>query len=247
MGTYWIVDIAEQGVSFSKEYLSRKVIGLVDLYDKTFSDWRIDSELRKLEKEKLNKFHRPSELFLRGLEYSLLAYNESKSNFDITVGAVIWKERKDKLGLDKLVLKENGFKFLEDPKRLTFGGIIKGMAVGRLAYWFYSNNIKNFRLNAGDGNLALSGKKFKDHWEEEIQTGLIRPDEVVFLSRSNLMQNGRKHIIGKTSQRFPVLAICSSSLENKRDWEKLGALSDAYSTSLILDKDLDWSKFGCKK
>jgi thiamine biosynthesis lipoprotein ApbE len=185
MGTYWSVDLAEEGVSFSKEFLSQKIIGMVDLYDKTFSDWRPDSELRNLEKKHLTNFQKPSGLFLKGLEYSLLAFNESKGNFDITTGAVIWRERDKKLGLNKIILKKDGFEFVEDPKRLTFGGIVKGMAVGKIANWLYLANIKNFRVNAGDGNLVISGKNFKVGWEEEVQTGAIKPDEVIFVSRNN--------------------------------------------------------------
>lgn len=246
MGTYWAIDLSEPATSFSREYFSQKIIGLVDLYDKTFSDWREDSELRSLEKN-LTNFQKPSKLFLKGLKYSLLSYKESKGNFDVTVGAVIWKERREKIGLDKLILKDDGFKFKEDPKRLTFGGIVKGMAVGSLANWLFIKNIKNFRINAGDGNLVFSGKNFKVGWEEEIQTGTTKPNEVTFLSRSNLMQNGRRHIIGKTNKVSPVLAICTSSFKDNQDWEKIGALSDAYSTSLILDEGLDWSKYGCRK
>lgn len=245
MGTYWSIDLSDPGVSYPREYLSQKIIGLVDLYDKTFSDWREDSELKALEKN-LTKFQKPTDLFIKGLEYSKLGYEKSKGEFDITVGAILWKQKKEKVGFDQLELNGSKFRFKVDPIRLTFGGIAKGMAVGNLANWLYLKNIKNFRINGGDGNLALSGKNFKIGWEEEMQIGKIKPNEVVFISRSNLLQNGRKHIIGNALRTTPVLAICNSPFEENKNWEKIGALSDAYSTALVLKSNLDWSKFGCK-
>lgn len=246
MGTYWSIDLAEEGVSFSREYLSQKIIGLVDLYDKTFSDWREESELRILENKNLGHYQKPSELFLRGLEYSKLGYEKSKGEFDITVGAVLWKKRKEKVGFENLILDKPGFRFKIDPQRLTFGGIVKGMAVGALSSWLYSQNIKNFRINAGDGNLSFSGKNFKEGWIEEQQTGPIELSEIIFLSRSNLYQKGRIHIIGKQRGPDSVKIACRSPQKSFKEWEKLGALSDVYSKSLILNPTLDWADIGCK-
>ncbi|MFI5389978.1 MAG: FAD:protein FMN transferase [Bacteriovoracales bacterium] len=245
MGTYWSIDLSDPGVSFPREYLSQKIIGLVDLYDKTFSDWREDSELKALEKN-LTQFQKPTDLFIKGLEYSKLGYDKSNGEFDITVGAILWNEKKEKVGFDKLELNGNKFRFKEDPKRLTFGGIAKGMAVGALSTWLYKNNIKNFRVNAGDGNLSFIGKNFKEAWIEEKQTGPTNPQEIIFLSRSNIKQNGRVHIIGIKRGADSVKISCRSKAKDLLDWEKIGALSDAYSTALVLESNLDWSKFGCR-
>jgi thiamine biosynthesis lipoprotein ApbE len=116
MGTYWVIDLSEEGVSFSRDYLSQRIIGLVDLYDKTFSDWREDSELKALEKN-LTKFQKSSDLFFKGLEYSKLGYDKSNGEFDITVGAILWNQKKEKVGFDKLERSGNKFRFKVDPKR----------------------------------------------------------------------------------------------------------------------------------
>lgn len=246
MGTYWSIDLSEAGISFPREYLSRKIIELVDLYDKSFSDWREESELRILENKDLTEYQKPSFLFLKGLSYSKIAYEKSKGDFDITVGAVIWKKRKEKVGLNNLILDKSGFRFKIDPQRLTFGGIVKGMAIGALSNWLYKNNIKNFRINAGDGNLSFAGKNFKESWVEEEQTGHTNPLEIIFLSRSNFNQNGKVHIIGNKRGPDIVKIACRSTAKNIKDWEKIGALSDAYSTSLVLNPTLNWGDIGCK-
>jgi ApbE family len=246
MGTYWSIDIAETGKSFPREYLSKKIIDLIDSYDRTFSDWREGSELKMLEKKDLRRYQKPSSLFLRGLEYSKLAYEKSEGEFDITVGAVLWKQRRKKVGLNNLVLDKNGFYFKINPQRLTFGGIVKGMACGALSAWLYQQNITNFRINGGDGNLALSGKNFNEGWIEEQQIGKIEPSNVVFLSRSNYIQNKRIHIIGKKRGPDSVIITCGSSQKKIKDWERMGALSDAYSTALVLNSALDWGNLGCK-
>ena len=246
MGTYWSIDLAEAGKSFPKDYLSKKIIDLIDSYDRAFSDWREGSELRILETNNLKHYQKPSSLFLRGLEYSKLAFEKSKGEFDITVGAVLWKKRKEKVGLNNLVLDKNGFYFKINPQRLTFGGIVKGMVIGAISAWFYQQNIYNFRINAGDGNLALSGKNFNEGWIEEQQTGKIDSSYVVFLSRSNYVQKGRIHIIGKKRGHDSVQITCKSFQKNYKDWEKIGALSDAYSTALVLNSNLNWEDIGCK-
>ncbi len=244
MGTYWSIDLSDPGVSFPREYLSQKIIGLVDSYDKTFSDWREDSELRALEKN-LTKFQKPTDLFIKGLEYSRLGYEKSNGEFDITVGAILWNQKKEKVGFDKLERNGNKFRFKEDPERLTFGGIAKGMAVGALSTWLFKNNIKNFRVNAGDGNLSFIGKNFKEAWIEEKQTGPTNPEEIIFLSRSNLKQNGRVHIIGNKRGADSVKVACRSKVKDLSNWEKMGAISDVYSKALILNPSFNWADMGC--
>jgi thiamine biosynthesis lipoprotein ApbE len=67
-------------------------------YDETFSDWSEDSELRQLEKAGLTHKQKASQLFLKGLWLSRKFYKETGGLFDVTVGAVYWKELERPVG-----------------------------------------------------------------------------------------------------------------------------------------------------
>lgn len=190
MGTVWTLDYtAPRSIGFTDTAeLEETARELVYEYDIAFSDWDEESELRRLETRDLTRWQEPSELFLRGLKYSQEAFVQTNGAFDITIGAVQWKALKKPVGTDKLRIEGRRFRFTKNPKRLTFGGIAKGMAVGAVVSGLLSKGLHDFRLDAGGGNLALAG--FRDGqsepWPEAAAYHL--PDgQVWHISRSRTL------------------------------------------------------------
>ncbi|MDC0255718.1 FAD:protein FMN transferase [Bacteriovoracales bacterium] len=256
MGTLWKIDLYHPNKALKKEILKNILNKKLQKYDQTFSDWSPSSELRILEK-KMESWLTPSPLFMRGLEYSQEAFNHTQKKFDITIGSVLWKEAQKAVGLEKLQMRvkkgSKQFRFLTHPKRLTFGGIVKGMALGRLSQILIKHNIKNFRVDAGGGNISIMGQKNSlMAWEEEIELGALTKDEIVFISRSKLTRpNGTKHIFSRTktkkSKKFQSVILCKSPTNRVTDWERLASISDALSTVQTFSNIKISQSLNCKK
>ena len=240
MGTLWKIDLYHPIQAINKEIVKSILNKHLLHYDQTFSDWSPTSELRKLEKGMTN-WVTPTPLFMKGLEYSKEAFDLTQKKFDITIGAVLWKESLKPVGLEKMRLRkkenEKQFKFLIHPKRLTFGGNVKGMALGKLSRVLRDLKIKNFRIDAGGGNLSVMGQKNSFMaWEEEAFLGPLKGDEIAFISRSKRTRpNGKKHIFSRTkkegdNKKDKSVLFCKSTKNKIENWERLASLSDAFST-----------------
>lgn len=241
MGTYWIIDFGPMAKSYRFEKLESELLLLINQYDQTFSDWSPQSELRKLEKKGLTNWNAPSPLFLKGLTFAQEAYALTNQLFDVTIGAVIWNEMSLAVGLNQLERTKNSFRFLKDPKRLTFGGIVKGMAVGEMAKVLVRKyGFEHFRISAGGGNLALIGHGVLYDWEEISEANQLQKDRIIFLSRSSLTQHKKNHILNPKNTKekaFHSRIQCYSTIDQINDWDKLSAYSDALSTVRILTQN----------
>jgi hypothetical protein len=195
-----------------------------------------------------------SPLFLHGLELSQQAYAMTQGYFDISVGAILWKVSPQATGVGpgQLQFDHQRFRFTTDPKRLTFGGIAKGMAVGKIAELFAKKHLTNFRINAGGGNLAVMGQRGEYTWEEEQEIGPMSPHFVYFISHSHGDNtHGVQHIYAPTSPldkigkiHRPLLGAkfsslsCKSSSAEPHLWEDGSGIADAYSTAMVLNSAL---------
>jgi thiamine biosynthesis lipoprotein ApbE len=224
MGTVWSVQTNAEVAPRLREALERECLR----YEATFSDWSQDSELRRLEKGGLSGWHAASPLFLEGLRLAQQAWNETRGAFDISVGAVIWKARSQPVGLKSLRVEAKRFRFSEDPKRLSFGGLAKGMAVGALAHMLArSPGIDAFRIDAGGGNAVRASRA---------------RDEFIWISRSASQPGPRAHIIDPTqagrSLEASAALRCSSRWSESAQAPAFSGLADAWSTALVVDPSL---------
>jgi thiamine biosynthesis lipoprotein len=268
MGTVWTFEYtpkAELSLADSAE-IEEGVREIVYRYDMTFSDWTEDSELRQLEREGLRNWQRPSPLFLQGLRYSQEFWKETQGAFDITIGAYQWKEKTRPVKLSALEIRGERFRFKTDPKRLTFGGIAKGMAVGAAVTEILAREVRNFRVDAGGGNLALAGfvDGKSEPWPEAKLHGLA-DGSVWHVSRSRsrrYQETGddfdlsakrgesapaTQHIFdpaapGRRIDRQDVV-VCQAGFSIEEQ-ERMGAQADVYSKALLIRPKLRLPK-GC--
>jgi hypothetical protein len=229
MGTKWTV--AMSGVPSKREFtvIKDKLISFALYYDMTFSGWTEESELRRLEKAGLDKTQSPSELFFEGLRLSQEAFGETGGVFDITVGAIQWRALPAAVGLSVLDidLEKKSFRFRKDPKRLTFDGIAKGMALGEMAAYLIEQGVKGFVIDAGGGNLV-----------ERTSSGELR-----FVSRSRVFKagsDGDRHVWNPADARYvqeKSEIVCTVEDTTRSRLIYWGALSDAFSTARLLSRD----------
>ena len=236
MGARWQLSTAGKVDAEQFQKLKTKLTGLALLYDKTFSDWSEQSELRMLEKKGLSEKQIPSSLFWKGLELSQKAHELSDGVFDITVGDKIWKVRNEVLGQRHLQMnfEKKSFYFSAPVERLSFGGIIKGMALGDMAEYLMRSGSFDFRIDAGGGNIV----EFK------------KANGVHFVSRSRLFKagsNSEKHIFDSKNlgievalnDKIQIEIMCDTTDYSIESLRRIGALSDAFSTAKLLDSSIE--------
>lgn len=224
MGAPWIVR-AEPGLSGA---LRRSLERECRRYEMVFSDWSEDSELRRLEQGGLRGWHQASPLFIEGLRLADRAWRETSGAFDISMGAVIWKRSERATGLAGLRIEPGRFRFREDPLRLSFGGIAKGMAVGALARILARDPlIESFSIDAGGGNAA----------EGDRAAGRF-----TWISRSATKPGPAAHILDPSA---PAVAIdARSALRCFTAWSAAdraaedSAMTDAWTTALVIRPSL---------
>lgn len=229
MGSKWTV--AMSGLPSRRDFavLKDKIISFALHYDMTFSAWSEESELRRLERDGLDKTQSPSELFFEGLRLSQEAFSETDGVFDITVGAIQWKALPTAVGLSNLEfdVPKKTFRFKKDPKRLSFDGIVKGMALGEIASYLIEEDVKGFVIDAGGGNIV-----------ERTTSGELR-----FISRSRVYKAGSnedRHIWNPRDARYvqeKSEIVCTVDDVKRSTLIRVGALSDAFSTARLLSHD----------
>ncbi len=230
MGTKWHVSMS--GVPAKRDFvlLKDKLVSFALHYEMVFSDWSEESELRRLEKAGLSKTQSPSELFFEGLLLAQEAYGETGGVFDITVGAVQWKALPEAVGLASLQTntEKKTFRFEKDPRRLTFNGLVKGMALGEMASYLISENVRMFTIDAGGGNLV-----------ERLSDGSLR-----FVSRSRVYRagtEGERHVWHPRDARYARESSeisCRVDDKSRSVLIRWGALNDAFSTARLVS--VDW-------
>jgi len=230
----------------SLEALLKKIISD---YESVFSDWNDESELRKFEKRGWLQSRplKSSPLFFEGLNFSLETFTLTGGLFDVSMGAVIWKERSRSSGLSSLKMNsiEKSFSFGVDPVRLSFGGLAKGMLSGAIAQILYKNSVRDFWVNAGGGNEVYGG----------VLTHLVRQTisepsamslateagtnevSLYFASHSNSFQNGKQHIFDPRDTRRVIHKQVSVYCFTQKldEATHLGAIADAVSTALVIE------------
>lgn len=238
MGTIWRVVYCSSKKTVQKESLKSSLIAEVSLYDETFSTWSEESELSRHLKKDFKKKRQASSLFLESLLLAKEFYELTEGAFDITLGTG---------SLKKLEIKKENFRFLDSPpKTLDFNGFVKGAAVASLARVLKNSGISVFYINAGNGNLAYRvSSSFSDFFLLDESFFKKGRDQVYFLSQSGSVQShtgeDHQHIKDPKEERSfkeEARVLCFSDFKNSKNWERLGALADAFSTALTVDPSL---------
>ena len=243
MGTIWKVSIGKHQKSFDTTHVKHHIIACATKYDQTFSSWSSQSELRHYETIGMARLLYPSNLFLKALRVSKKAYILTDTVFDITFLGKKSTFFKESSLMDSLVFSEtgNGFYFQLPVTSLVFDGLVKGMSLGEISTWLQDVGLVHFVINAGNGNIALSGRDKEQLTRRAVSQQEMQ--EVYFVSNSYTLQSHPKqsiqHIQNPKDPSLPLLSqtqlFCKGDRSNKTTWYEIGGLSDALSTAISID------------
>ena len=241
MGSPWRIVYCSKNSSILHSKLKTVVLATVSAYDETFSNWSEDSELSNIYEKGFDSKVCPSPLFMSALILAKEFYEASSGVFDASLGQNFFP----------------GLSFSNDNKcfsssskksiRLDFNGFVKGQAVGEVASKLLLMGLKDFYINAGNGNLAYRvSEPFRNHFFLEESLFPKGYGATYFLSQSKTHQTHEgkthKHIYDlkrKTKEEeVSARVLCFSSFSKSAEWPRLGALSDALSTALVLDSKM---------
>ncbi len=246
MGTVFQIELRDAAVE-ALESSSAPQVMVSQIAQKTLtkiegslSDWSESSELRRLESMGLGRFQQASELFIKMLSLSLEASEQSAGVFDITVGDTLWLGLPSTQGtLKNLQIKNDRFRFVRPPKRLTFGGIAKGYAVGQVFDEVSKLGFAVARVDGGGGN-AVVDKRWLALNRPDIQ---IDSDRVILAFSRTLQGPGQnRHIINPLSSKalaadrqIAIACRYPSRFDKKRTLAEASALVDASTKALIVN------------
>lgn len=179
MGTHWSFEIFEEGSPADFSKLNLRLEAQLHNFENIFSEWVPESENRSLEKTGFTQWQRPSKEFWDLLMLSEYFFRMTNGLFDPSVAKFKLEIPSPGSWSDFEVHStvSQTFRFSKNPGRLTFGGILKGYLLGEFVFFLRNKGLKNFRINAGNGNKVLS-----------------LPHSVVFDSFSFYKQTNQIHI-----------------------------------------------------
>lgn len=206
----------------------------VAAFDDTFSEWRADSELMKLERKGLGSWQTPTRLFLEGLKAAQQGYILTGGIFDPELGVKARKLQNQVAAVEvsndfgTLQFRDNKqFKFNGATKHLSFAGLAKGHLLGVMLEDLWSFDRAVF-LSLGGGNEAYL-------WRE---SGARR---FAFIARSSYLRNGVQDVFSAKSfpPRFAsVEVVCAG--QDPRELIELGVRSEVLSKAAFFSaKDFD--------
>ena len=229
MGTTWRWQATDGRKTIHKEAISRQLIKIAYKYETTFSEWSKESEYSKLAEKGFKKPQFVSNLFIKGFCLSVEAYKRTQGAFDISVLS------KKKIKLTDFYYERGKFSIPQKEVKLTWGGIIKGMALGQMAECLKTSGLNHFSINAGNGNSAYYGSLAES--VDEIKKG-----QLVLLSFSKTTQKQqnqfKQHIFNPHKRTLSFDRNEKLICYEKENWVKAAALSDAWSTALTVNPKL---------
>ncbi len=242
MGLQWDFRFSQplSGSLTSKNW-EEKIGKQLQNYDEIFSEWNPASQLRKFESKGWQTWQTFGPEWQEIFELSQIFFNSTEGLFDPTVGGLNFSDSPKRQGdwgnLDWTRWKNNQIRFLQNPGRLSFSGLLKGFLVAEFATQFILEGSRFFSIDAGGGNLC------------QVENHLV-----LFESRSSLLDtSGKQHIWNpqnqqKSSSKKNSKIQCSLDLRNlelKTLREKmifLGSASDVYSTVSLIGPNLPLPK-----
>jgi FAD:protein FMN transferase len=214
IGTHWVLDCYEKSEYLSEKEIEKKVMSLIEEFDKTYSRFRKDSTIYEIShREGTYRFpERDKELFELYEKFDLI----TNSSFSLLIGDVLDKAGYDdnyslKPGkIDKPPKASEIYKYnfpnltVNKPFILDFGGLGKGYLIDLIAKLFEENRIISYCIDGG-------GDIFYRNSDRPLSVGLEHP--------SNFEQ-----VIGIA--KINNQSICASS-GNRRAWDRFHHIIDA--------------------
>jgi hypothetical protein len=211
MGSVWAFRIKSPDLPSDDWWqLKSKTQQILETYDRTFSSWRKDSEVNKLEKSQVLteaklKNLQASELFREGFQWALDAKNLSLGAFNI--------------------LSSQG---------LDFGGLTKGHVLGALAAELWQRGFHDFQINGGGGNQVFAGSFIPSGRFPKAALVFRSASKSHQEKRQHIFDRStpEKPIKGET-----VVYCWSVHPEDAVELRHHGAFSDALSTALLVRRE----------
>lgn len=202
----------------------------LDQWEKSFSPFIENSDVAIMLKSK-DLVVKPSERIYSALKTAKELYVLTNKSFN-----VCYLNKEDSSCLDSINIKPDGYIEFQatKPKKLDFNGMLKGMLLGYFSEHFIKQGARSVIINAGNGNQVR-----------------VNAQQATFSSLSAHKVKGSAHIFNKNGQelktptdRASIICRTSTSNENLMHW---GALSDAFSTSRIIDPKFESPTPKCQK
>lgn len=195
MGTTYHIKYFDDQQLLSASQMQTQIDTLLQDVNQSMSTYIDDSEINKFNRLPANQFMTISSDF-RAVVTESIRLGKSTETLDVTMGPLIdlWgfgpdkkptkrpsKEELDgmikKIGVDKLILNEQGLAKTIDGLELSFSSTAKGFGIDKVAQLLESHKITNYMVEIG-GELRVSGKKPADQdWKIAIEQPDAAPGE----------------------------------------------------------------------
>ncbi|MHC4570737.1 MAG: FAD:protein FMN transferase [Planctomycetota bacterium] len=254
MGTFaHIVAVATD--SSTAENCVEAAFEQLESVDNLMSDYKVDSELSRVNQQAYESPVRVSEPLFEVLQQSLALSRETNGAFDITVGPLVdlfgsgeksraapteeqIAQARLKTGFQKLKLDEQNrtVKFAVEGMRLDLGGIAKGYAIDRAVEAMQKGGAIGGMVDVG-GDIRCFGAppRGKNKWLIGLQDPAVGPDTVI------PAQAG----IG-TGKTLLVLKLTNAAIATSGDYRRF-TLIEGKKYSHIIDTGTGYSSEGFAK
>lgn len=219
IGTHWRIDIPSDTPLILQKKLLKKIISLIDDFDKIYSRFREDSLVIQMSKKK-GRYILPDNSFSLIMLYEEL-YNLTKGAFTPLIGqtlvdagydaqySLIPKKIKNPPAWEDVMSYRNSILTLKKPALLDFGACGKGYLIDLVSELLKKDKVNSFCVDAG-GDIY-----YANHKKNSLPVGLEDPDDPTQVIGSAFIYNQ---------------SICASA-GNRRRWGRFHHIIDPYTLS----------------
>jgi len=195
MGTTYHIKYYDEKAQLSSQKLQSQIDAVLVNVNQSMSTYIENSEINTFNRLPANKIMPISEDF-RAVVSESIRLGKSTKTLDVTMGPLIdlWgfgPDKKptnrpsdeelasmvEKIGIDKLILTEQGLAKTIDGLELSFSATAKGYGIDKVAQLLESHNITNYMVEIG-GELRIAGEKPNSQdWKIAIEQPDAQPGE----------------------------------------------------------------------
>jgi thiamine biosynthesis lipoprotein len=195
MGTTYHIKFYDEQAQLSSKVLQTQIDDVLKNVNQSMSTYIDDSEINTFNRLPANQVMPISEDF-RAVISESIRLGKSTNTLDVTMGPLIdlWgfgPDKKptnrpsdteltkmvEKIGVDKLILNEQGLSKTVDGLELSFSATAKGYGIDKVAQLLESQSITNYMVEIG-GELRISGEKPNNQdWKIAIEQPDAKPGE----------------------------------------------------------------------
>ena len=190
MGTPWSVTVYAADTALARRTIDSAYARIEEI-EQSMSDYRSDSEINRLSRLPVRRWHPASEDLVHVLGFSVELARWSDGAFDPTVGPLsrLWRRafrRQSFPEADRIAAARarvdhrrvkvhpvGGIKFRRDSVRLDLGGIAKGYALDAAARVLESRGLRTFLIDGGGDLLLGDPPPGKSGWRVALPSGPI--------------------------------------------------------------------------